>query len=145
MYNRNRITTLDPKYEAQQKAIKTVCNELGLIAYLPNYHAAKNDSNTVLVYSKAAAEHNARLDEMTKKVGYVSDSYLPHICWLENSDANGRFDLNYMNYGVLDLRDGNYEDKLRAYIKTKWEEHLRHCVEPRATELHKVYSGGTEC
>ena len=145
MYNRNRITMLDPRYEAQQKAIRTVCTELGLVAYLPSYHAAQGDSNTVLVYSKAAAEHNAKMDKYEAEHGYRPEKDMPYICWLENSDINGMFDLDFMCYGALDLRASNYEDKLRAYIKPKWEEYVRSCIDPKATELHKVYSGGAEC
>lgn len=145
MYNRNRIEFLDTKYVAQQRAIKTVCNELGLVAYLPSYHAAKDDPNTVLVYSKFAADHNFKMDCCEASLGYRPEKNMPYICWLENSDINGMFDLDFMCYGALDLRVSNYEDKLRAYIKLKWEEYVRSCIDPKAAELHKVYSGGTEC
>lgn len=141
MYNKNRITMLDPRYEAQQKAIRTVCDELGLVVYLPSYHAAQRDSNTVLIYSKAAAEHNNKLDQFEKKYGYRNEAYERHICWLENSDRNGRFDLDFMNYGSLDLRAGNYEEVIGAYIRHEAEGYLLHNI----AELHNSGSGGTEC
>lgn len=145
MYNRNRIEFLDAKYVAQQRAIKTVCNELGLVAYLPDYHAAKDDPNTVLVYSKFAADHNFKMDCCEASLGYRPEKDMPYICSLSNTDIIGRFDLNFMNHGSIDLRGFDYEEKIRAFIKQSWEAYMRKYINPRAAELHKVYSGGVEC
>ena len=124
MYNRNRVTMLDPRYTQQQTAIKEACEVLGLRAFYPSYHAAKNDNNTVLIYTKEAFDHNAELDKFEKKRGYRSGEDMKYLCWFENSDINGQFSLNFLNRGglvVCGLSSFELKLKIQAYLEEKLE------------------------
>lgn len=113
--SKNYITKLDYRYIEQTKAIKEICKELGLIAFYPNYHGDKQDNNTVLIYTPEAHEYNKTLPEWSRQ-----EDYKPYICWFENTDTNGHFDLNWMNRGKIDLRGLNSEHtKIREYILSK--------------------------
>lgn len=108
--NRNFKTELDHKYMQQQQAIKEVCNELGLIAYYPNYHADKTDKNTVIIYTKEGHEHNEKFN-----ISSVDDEK-GRICSFQNTDINGQFDTNFMNYGKIDFRGKNAKEILKSHI-----------------------------
>ena len=124
MYNRNTITTLDPRYTQQQTAIKEACEILGLKAFYPNYHAAKNDNNTVLIYTQEAFDHNAWLDKYEKEHGYRPQPDMPFILSLENTDLNGKFSLEQMNRGSLvlcGLSSSDLRCRIQAYLEHKLE------------------------
>ena len=100
--NRNYI--LHPSYTAQQEALDKIAELLGVKAYRPNYHAAKDDKNTVLFY---IPEEYERAVEMEKQgCDQLSKDY-PRCFWFfENSDINGRFSLDFANNGKIDMRGG---------------------------------------
>lgn len=111
----NRNTHLNYQYTEQQQWIKNICSKLNVVAYYPNYHADKNDANTVLIYSKENHEFNRQLD---RKNDYITESK-PYILSLQNTDINGRFDLNFMNHGQLDLRGSKAQEQLQTFIQQK--------------------------
>ena len=120
MFNRNRVTMLDPRYEQQQRILKEICNDLGLIPFYPTYHAAKNDNNTVLIYSQKAFVHNAEMDQFEKKQGYRPERDMPYLLSIENTDINGQFSLNQMNRGRLvltGLSETELKEKLATFIR----------------------------
>lgn len=114
MKNRNYTARLEPKYIEQQSAIRRVCNELGLTCYKPDYHAQKNDCNTVLIYWNDDHDYNMELDR--QKV--FDPAYRPYVVALVNTDKNGRFSLDYMNYGKIDLRDTDQMNPIREYLRS---------------------------
>ena len=125
MYNRNRVTALDPRYTQQQTAIKEACENLGLKVFYPNYHAAKNDCNTVLIYTQEAFEHNAEMDKYEKEHGYRPQEDKKYLCWFENTDTNGQFSLSFMNRGslvLIGLSSFELKHKLQTYLEEKLKE-----------------------
>lgn len=108
--NRNYKTVMDATYVEQQEAIKSICEELGLILFRPNYHADKTDCNTVMIYTKEADEFNKTLPSWAS-----NDEYAKPVCYLENTDCNGHFDLNFFNRGKVDCRC-NMRNNLKAFI-----------------------------
>ena len=106
----------DFRYKKQQKTIKEVCKELNLIPYYPDYHAKKRDNNTVLIYTQEAAKHNK--NRLAWQKDWRENEY-PYLCSFENSDVNGMFDINFMNYGTLDLRGINEKEKIKNYLLSK--------------------------
>jgi hypothetical protein len=91
--NKNYNITVNVNYKKQQQIIKDICSELNLVVFYPNYHADKNDNNTVLIYTKSAHEYNKSLPY------WRENETKQYICHFENSDINGRFDFNFMNRG----------------------------------------------
>jgi len=112
--NKNYQSTLHPNYKRQQEAIKEICQELNLIVYYPNYHADTQDKNTVLVYTPEAHEYNKQLPEWAS-----NDQYKPYICSFENSDINGNFSLDWLNFGAIDCRGIHEKEKIKSYILSK--------------------------
>ncbi len=115
--NRNVIVIIDPRYERQQSIIKEVCRELNLVVFYPSYHADKTDKNSVIIYTREGEEYNKTLP------AYASvDDEKGRVCEFENSDANGLFDLDWMNHGTIDLRR-SYEtkEKIEKFIKERLE------------------------
>lgn len=131
--NRNKI--MNPQYVRQQEAIKEICAELGLVAYYPNYHADKNDKNSVLIYTKEAHEYNQKLPQWAS-----SSENKPYVCHFENTDVNGFFDLNWMNYGKVDCRCGtDVKEKIRAFIVSNLEKYNNSKKPDCYTEGEGVY------
>ena len=110
--NKNYQSYLHPDYERQQQVIKEICEELDLVAYYPNYHADKQDKNTVLVYTKEANDYNKTLPNWA-----WNEQYKPYVCHFENSDINGNFSLDWLNHGNIDCRGINEVDFLKEKIK----------------------------
>lgn len=113
-YNRNEVTLSDPRYTQQQNAIKEVCKNLNLVPYYPNYHATKEDTNTVIIYTKEGHEYNEKNLSDDASV----DDEKGRVCCLENTDINGLFDLNFMNRGKIDMRGVNPHEKIEGFIKS---------------------------
>ena len=115
------MTTRDLNYKAQysiqQQALREICYDLGLKIFYPDYHQKRGDKNTVLLYLKEDFDYNADLDKQEKKLGYLPGEYKQAVCYLENTDCNGRLDMKFMNHGRLDLRGLDWKDKLREYIE----------------------------
>lgn len=121
--NRNLETTMNWHYTQQQQAIKEICNELELILYYPNYHALDRDYNTVMIYTKEAHEHNKELEKKWAKYGMhpLEEEYKRHICYLENTDANGHFSYEFMNHGKIDVRGLYYKEKIKEFVIKQME------------------------
>lgn len=123
--NRNYNYVLNPIYQEQQQTISEICSKYGLILYYPDYHAKDNDCNTVLIYTKEAAEYNTKLEiEYQKKYSCYpsSEEYKKYICSFTNTDINGHFSYDFMNNGKIDLRSLNYKENIGNYIKKFIEE-----------------------
>lgn len=116
--NKNYTSYLSPQYKRQQEAIKKSCQELNLIAFYPNYHADQQDKNTVLIYTQEDHEYNKKLPSHA-----FSEDYKNYICYFENTDCNGCFDLNFLNYGSIDCRGINEKEKIKSYIEKRLKEY----------------------
>lgn len=101
---KNRKNILNPRYELQQATINQICAKLKLTAFRPNYHADKNDPNTVLIYEQGETEN--------------------YILALSNTDINGRFDLDYMNRGQIKTTL-NFEQNLYHMIAKAYNAYLQ--------------------
>ena len=118
--NRNYNCVLNKRYSEQQQTISEICSKYGLILYYPDYHAKDNDCNTVLIYTKEAAEYNAKIEiEYQKKYSFYpsSEEYKKPICSFINTDVNGHFSYDFMNNGKFDLRSLNYKTNIENFIK----------------------------
>jgi hypothetical protein len=105
MRNRNQTIETDYRYTSQQQALREICDELGLVYFRPNYHAKKGDCNTVLIYTKE--------DNQT------------YVCALENTECNGYFSLDFMNYGRIDLRGLKTKEILKDHINLSLEKYKK--------------------
>lgn len=132
------------KYEIQQNFLAQLAEELGVEVYRPDYHRKSGDKNTLLFYTKEAAAHNRLVDKLSR--GYTGSEardakkycgvtippeqvYQDSFWWFENSDVNGQLNLDFANFGRLDLRSDRWQDALRgavkvALIKRKQAEYL---------------------
>lgn len=117
--NRNVLKSVDFRYTRQQELIKEICRELDLIAYYPNYHAQKTDNNTVIIYTKDNHEYNESLSKYA-----LSEEYKPYVCYLENTDINGHFDLSFMNRSQIDLRGLQEKEKIKRYIENSFAKYI---------------------
>lgn len=125
--NRNYSMSADPRYAKQQQVLRATAAELGVVMYLPDYHAqpatrnSSGDANTVLFYSQTAAEECRRLDAKERAGGYIPSSAYPMYFWcFQNTDCNGRFDLNFGNHGSLDLRGLHASEVLAKALRDAW-------------------------
>lgn len=116
------------RYIKQQNAINEACRKYGLIAFRPSYHAKERDCNTVLIYTVEAYKYNTELDrEYISKYGFAPDNseYKKYILSLENTDINGMFSFDYMNFGKIDLKWNHEEEIIEKVIKEaaeKWKD-----------------------
>ena len=106
-----------PQYRWQQDAINEIADNLGIVAFRPEYHAKKNDHNTVLFYTK---DDDAFNRELEKKPYYDVNGYRRPFFSFENTDANGRESFDFANFGRIDLRPLNWKETLKATIKLKY-------------------------
>ena len=119
---------IHPAYKRQQAAIKDVCQELGLVAFYPDYHGADRDKNTVLVYLLEDDEYNRELE----KGGYPMCNYdgtelYRRPLWIfENTDANGLGDYDFANRGTLDLRGLDECEVIKGAIRFSYYRHLQY-------------------
>ena len=116
--NRNYATCINSEYITQQRTIDRICEELGLVAYRPEYHALSPDCNTVLIYTKADHEYNKQLEAKWRKLGLypLESEYKCYLLALENTDINGCFSLRFMNRGKIDLRWLHFAEPIREAI-----------------------------
>ena len=128
--NRNMRLELNSIYVAQQAALRKAAAELGVVMFLPDYHAqpatrdSSGDPNTVLFYSPEAAKECERLDAKERAGGYVPSSKYPrHFFDFQNTDRNGHFDLNFGNCGSLDLRGLDAGEVLAKALRDAWAAH----------------------
>ena len=67
--------TFRTQYSLQQLALSSICEDLGLRIFYPDYHQKKGDANTMLLYFEEDYNFNADLDQQEKKLGYVPGEY----------------------------------------------------------------------
>lgn len=114
-----------PEYKRQQAAIKEVCQELGLVAFYPDYHGADRDKNTVLVYLPEDDEYNRELE----KGGYPmfnydgTELYRRPLWTFENTDVNGLGNYRFANRGSLDLRGLDECNVIKGAIRFSYYNH----------------------
>lgn len=118
---------IHPAYKRQQAAIKDACQELGLVAFYPDYHGADRDKNTVLVYLPEDDEYNRELE----KGGYPmfnydgTELYRRPLWTFENTDLNGFGTYDFANYGDLDLRGLDECRVIKGAIKLAYYNHVQ--------------------
>lgn len=112
--NRNYI--LHPSYTAQQEVLDKIGEMLGVKVYRPDYHAAKDDKNTVLFY--IPEEYECAVEMEKQGCDQLSKDY-PRCFWFfENSDINGNFSLDFANNGKIDMRGGiDWIEQLKNHIE----------------------------
>lgn len=135
----------DPRYREQQQFLNELAVRHGFITYLPAYHAAPRDCNTVLLYTLEDEKHNREVDrepvsysrsEAADRMKYgnieISDNFIyrDYVFAFENTDANGHFDLDFANFGRIDLRSREWRDRLEgaillAFTRRKQHDHVR--------------------
>ena len=116
------------KYEYQQLAINEIAAKLGVVAYRPDYHRKERDKNTVLFYLKGDEAHNRKVDREplhytsseARDSGLNPDSkyvYRDPFWTFENSDVNNQLEMNYANYGKVDLRGSCWREVLEGHVR----------------------------
>ena len=116
------MNTDNYRYKEQQEEINFICADLGLIPFRPNYHGDKKDKNTVLIYTRDNAKYNKELEKDDPFARF--EQFKPYILYLENSDINGKFNFDFMNFGKIDLRSYfEWKKILREYIGIKLKEY----------------------
>ena len=146
------------RYIEQQKIIDNYAISLGSVAFRPDYHRAKGDKNTVLVYTKDDEAHNREVDLLSKNyVVYtraeandrpypIDDKFVyrdPYWTF-ENTDVNGFLDYGFANFGKLDLRGPDWlrvimESMANARIAKNKEIAETHANEEEQPEDEKEY------
>lgn len=131
IYNKNASFIPDYRYEQQQHWLNMFAEKYGMVAYRPDYHATERDCNTVLIYTKADADHDLEVDRLRSR-GYIvysaseardrpciiEDKYIyrDYVCSFENTDCNGRFDLGFANNGSVNLRHYKWPESLEKWL-----------------------------
>ena len=111
-----------PQYRWQQDALDEIGRKLGVVVFRPEYHAKKNDKNTVLFYTK---EDDAFNRELEKKAFYNPNQYKRPFFSFENTDVNGFEDFNFANFGRIDLRPLDWKERLEAIITLKYAQKVQ--------------------
>lgn len=122
----------DPRYTEQQEVLDEIARRLDVVAYRPNYHHARGSKNTVLFYLKEDEAHNRKVDRQPTRYtrGEAADLkkykgieispeyvYRDHFWAFENSNGNGRSDLEYANIGKIALSGTDWKDVLEGHIR----------------------------
>ena len=120
----------DYRYSEQQQYLRELASEFGVVYFRPNYHGAAGDKNTVMFYTPENHAHNEEVDRRCAKDGWNAYSsqdearlygcenpdyfYFQAFWSFENSDINGHYDLDFANFGKIDLRGLHWKKNLRA-------------------------------
>lgn len=116
------------RYYEQQKAIYEIAAKLGVVAYPPDYHGDDRDKNTVLLYLPDDAEYNRKVDRQPVRYSRSEAKdmqidvnsgcvYRDHFWSFENSDVNNLYDLDFANFGKVDLRGPRWKEVLEGHIR----------------------------
>lgn len=116
------------RYYEQQKSICEIAAKLGVVAYRPDYHGDERDKNTVLLYLPDDAVHNRKVDRQPvrysrseakdRHIDVNSECvYRDHFWSFANSDVNNRYDLDFANFGKVDLRGPRWKEVLEGHIR----------------------------
>lgn len=103
------------RYAEQQRFFNEVAARLGVVCFRPTYHAKRGDKNTVLFYTKADDSRCRDLD--SRGVPCDAPGYPRQFWSFENSDRNGLLDLNFGNFGQLDLGGPRWREVLEGEIR----------------------------
>lgn len=121
----------DYRYREQQQFLNDLAVRIGFVTFRPEYHAAPRDCNTVLLYTMEDAKHNREVDreptsysrsEAHDRMKYggiqISEKYIyrDYFFAFENTDRNGHYDLDFANFGRLDLRGRDWRERLEGAI-----------------------------
>ncbi len=135
----------DCRYKEQQEFLNELAVRHGFVAFRPDYHAAPRDCNTVLLYTMEDARHNRKVDreptsysrgEAADRMKYgnivISDKYIyrDYFFAFENTDRNGHFDLDFANFGRLDLKSRDWRERLEgaillAFVRKKQRDYIQ--------------------
>ncbi|MBR3972917.1 MAG: hypothetical protein IKJ99_03055 [Oscillospiraceae bacterium] len=135
----------DYRYREQQQFLNELAVRHGFVTFRPDYHGLPRDCNTVLFYTMADAKHNREVDreptsysrsEANDRMKYggiqISEKYIyrDHFFAFENTNRNGHYDLDFANFGRLDLRGSDWHEKLEGAIlmavaRKKQQDHIR--------------------
>lgn len=122
----------DRRYKEQQRALNDIASRFGAVAFRPDYHRKARDHNTVLFYTVEDAKFNMNVDRQAEREGtrgysrseahdlkWVPDYliYKDYFWSFSNDDQNGAMNLNYANFGKLDLRSSHWEEVLEGSIR----------------------------
>lgn len=111
--NLNEHGELHFKYREQMQFLRELAEELGVVMFLPEYHAKTRDCNTVLFYFKEDAEYNRKVDkEAPPGFPPSNDMYRRQYWSFENTDCNGWFSHDFANFGRIDLRGLCWQERL---------------------------------
>lgn len=133
------------RYREQQSFLNELAVRHGFVTFRPDYHAAPRDCNTVLLYTVEDAKHNREVDreptsysrsEAHDRMKYggiqISEKYIyrDYFFAFENTDRNGHYNLDFANFGRLDLRGLDWRDRLEgailmAFARKKQHDHIR--------------------
>lgn len=125
------VTLEDVGYTQQTEALNEIAAKLGVVACRPDYHGSRGDKNTVMLYTPEDERHNRLVDrqperysrgeaaDLRKRSGSaVPDKYIYRDSFwdFENSDMNGRLNMEYANFGKLNLCCADWKEKLEGHI-----------------------------
>lgn len=133
------------RYRQQQMFLNELAVRHGFVTFRPDYHGLPRDCNTVLLYTTEDAKHNREVDreptsysssEAADRKKYsgivIADKYIyrDYFFAFENTDRNGHYDLDFANFGRLDLRGSDWYERLEgaillAFAKKKQIDHIR--------------------
>lgn len=116
------------RYYEQQKAIDEIAAKLGVVAYRPDYHEDDRDKNTVLLYLPDDAAYNRKVDRQPVRYSRSEAKdmhidvnsecvYRDHFWSFENSGVNNLYDLDFANFGKVDLRGPRWKEVLEGHIR----------------------------
>jgi len=114
-------------YILQQQVLDNIATKLGVVCFRPNYHAKKGDANTVLFYTKEDHAHNCHVDRQPTTYSpsqaadlpyFIDEKYIyrDHFWFFENTDINGRHDLDFANFGMFDLRGHEWAKRIYGAV-----------------------------
>lgn len=112
---------IDSRYVRQQQFLRELCEKNGWVYFRPNYHAQDTDCNTVMIYRREDEEYNKALEARGFGEFYIAgqrtNSFRDPFFTFANTDVNGRGDLNFANFGTIDLRWTNWQTRLEGAVK----------------------------
>lgn len=135
----------DIRYKHQQGFLNELAVKHGFATFRPDYHGLPRDCNTVLLYTMEDAKHNREVDreptsysssEAADRKKYsgiiIADKYIyrDYFFAFENTDRNGHYDLDFANFGRLDLRGSDWHERLEgaillAFARKKQNDYIR--------------------
>lgn len=115
-------------YMEQQTALDEIAAKLGVVAYRPDYHGDDRDKNTVLLYLPDDAAYNRKVDRQPVRYSRSEAKdmhidvnsecvYRDHFWSFENSGVSNLYDLDFANFGKVNLRGPRWKIALEGHIR----------------------------